>query len=280
MSEDRAHVSSFTLDAMALGALSSEEAEQVRAHLSNCARCAADFEEATAARDHFARDVLPRTARRFRRIEEPRRFSLRILPMLLAPSLAAAVVAIFVLPSLYRRQDSAQLPGQDSRPPILGQDLRIKGEPILRAAARRGDRTLVVQDGAVLAPGDEVHFFVQASGFEYLLIASVDADGDATVYFPYGGAQSALLQPTEGEQSPGSIVLDESRGPERVYAFFSHRPLPSAAVLAELRGLAARGPTAIRAQRTLSISADAQSSIWFEKRVGRRDAGGQSRPGE
>ncbi len=247
MSDRPDHLSTFALDAFSLGALSPEESERVRAHLAACPRCSADFEQASAARDHFVRVVLPRTEQRFR----VRRFSWRLLPLVLVPSLAAAAVAFFVLlPAIVGAPDS---------------DLGIKGGPVVQAVARRGERTFQVAEKAILAPGDELRFVVQPVGFEYLLIASVDGDGNATVYFPPAGAQSARLELKGQGELPGSFRLDASRGPERVFALFSHRPLVAAPVLAELRALGARGPEAIRAQRKLGVSADAQTSMLFEK---------------
>jgi hypothetical protein len=250
MSDRPDHVSTFALDALTLGALSPEESEKIRTHLSICPRCRTDLEAASAARDHFVREVLPRTQQRFRQLAEPRRLSHRLLPLVLVPALAAATVAMFVLPSIYRESKS---------------DLRIKGGPVLQAVALRGEHTFLVDNKTVLAPGDKVRFVVQPAGFEYVLIASADADGKATVYFPYAGAQSERLEFKGTGEIPGAIVLDAARGPERVFAFFSHDPLPAAPALAELRALGAQGAAAIRAQRTLGVSAGAQASVLFEK---------------
>ena len=64
---------------------------------------------------------------------------------------------------------------------------------------------------------------------------------------------------------PGSIVLDGTLGPERVYALWSREPIAAVPVVAALRAIGARGEPAIRNQRILDVRADTQASILIEK---------------
>jgi hypothetical protein len=130
--------------------------------------------------------------------------------------------------------------------------------------ANRNGETFPVHDGTTLAAGDRIRFVVAPDGARYLLVASVDGAGTASIYYPYGGTQSG---PTEGERSelPGSIVLDAARGPERLYAIFSDEPIAADLVTERLRVIGAAGIDAIRRTRSLDVPARAQASLVFEK---------------
>jgi hypothetical protein len=231
------HLSSLTLDALALDALDAEARARALAHLDGCERCRGDRDAAAELRAHFSAVVLPR-----RRVPSaPRR------AWLLVPALAAIVVVFLVWPR---------------EPPP---EIAVKGDAAWQVFAHRGDLTFAVHDGAELAAGDRIRFVVAPGAARYLLVASIDGAGNATIYYPYGAAAS---EPIAGPrvELPGSIVLDAAPGPERVFALLSDEPLASAAVLAELRAIGAGGPDAIRRTFGLTIPAvRAQPSIVFEK---------------
>jgi hypothetical protein len=245
------HLSALTLDALALGALPAGEAALARAHLETCERCQKDAAEARAARDHFDgvvfRRTLPNLARR-RRF----RISWRPLTLVLAPTLAAAAVVLLVIPRRTVAPDS-------------GSEIGIKGGPSLQMFARRSGRVFAVADGARLAPGDEVRFAVTPHGLPYLLVVSVDGAGKPNVYFPFAGTQSGRVDADARSELPGSIVLDDAPGPERVFALFSTTPLSAADAMAALRRIGARGAEAIRSQRQLAVAAQTQVSLLFDK---------------
>ena len=242
------HLSSLTIDALAAGHLTGTEATRARAHVETCARCSTDVAAAEAACARFTREVLPRTIGNLRpRAPWWRRFG----PGLLVPALAAAVVLIWMV----RRPDTL---------PIDDDDIRLKGSLTFQVFANRGGEVIPVRDGIRLAAGDRIRFVVGAEGAAYLLVASVDGAGKATVYYPYGGARSGPVgrQPSE---LPGSIVLDAAPGPERVFALVSIDPLEAADVTRAIAAIGARGADAIRATRTLDVPASAQASVVFEK---------------
>ena len=126
-----------------------------------------------------------------------------------------------------------------------------------------------MREGEKLARGDRVRFEVEPGGLPYLLIAGIDGAGQADIYVPYQGSESLAVDPVRRFLSPGSIELDEARGPERVFALASRKPLSAASVVAALKALGANGPAAIRATDTLPLApeaeADAQSSFLWEK---------------
>jgi len=232
------HISQLMLDALALCALDRDSEARVHAHLACCASCRDEAHVAAQLRQRFAVHVLPRglPARRRQRRS-----------WLLIPALAAALLAI----------------GWRSRPaPVT--ELGIKGAASWQVFANRDDRVFAVHDGTALAAGDRIRFAVTPAGARYLLVASIDGLGAATIYHPYDGAQSAII---EGErvEPAGSIELDAAPGPERIYALLSDEPIAADTVIVQLRAVADGGADAIRDARALELPVRAQLSLVFEK---------------
>jgi anti-sigma factor RsiW len=255
MSRDPHHLSLLTLDALALGALPPDREAQARDHIATCARCLAESEEGERSRDHFRLDVLARTMPHIQRRADRPRWRRAARPALLVPALAAAAILLFVV--LSRREETTS---QEA-------DLRIKGGAILQVFAHRNGHVFRVEDGTSLAPGDRIRFVVYPAGLPYLLIASVDGAGVATVYFPYGGHQSERIQTDAAPriELPDSIALDAAPGPERIHAIFSREPVSADAVEAMLSAVGAGGAQAIRNHQHLDIPAPAQATVYFEK---------------
>ena len=230
------HVSALQLDELALGVLPELEAARARAHVDGCARCRGDRDAASELRASFRPIAIVRPARRWW--------------WLAAPMLAAAAaVALFVM---------------RGGAPATEPDLAIKGDASWQVFARRGEATFQVLDGAKLAARDRVRFIVVPDKARYLLVASIDGGGHASIYFPFDGARSGKLDGARVEL-PDSIVLDDSPGPERVFALFSDEPLDAAAVSEQLRAIGTRGAGAIRATAHLDVATRAQRTLVFEK---------------
>jgi hypothetical protein len=239
-----AHPSSLVIDGIASGLVDDAEASS---HIADCSRCRGDLEASRAACSAFTRDVFPRTARKL----QPRR-RWQLWPALLVPALAAALLVVWFV----RRPDSAGTQTDD--------DIRVKGALTFQIFASRGTSVIPVRDATRLAPGDRIRFVVGSGGPAYLLVASIDGAGTATIYYPYAGMQSGPVT-AEPSELPGSIALDAAPGPERVFAFVSTEPLDAAQVSRALQAI--RGVDAIRATRTLDVPAVNQTSIVFEKAV-------------
>jgi hypothetical protein len=243
------HLSSLDLDALALGALSAAEAAAAQVHLERCPRCRHEHETTRALHQRFRQVVLPATRERLR----PRPWW-RKQPWLLA--MAPAVMAAATLLLLVHARPAPLVVDEPA--------LATKGAASLRLFARRGDRVFAVHDRDPLRTGDAVRFAIEPAGWRYLLIGSVDGAGKATLYFPFDGAASAAIAPDRPYELPGSIVLDDAPGPERVFALLTAAPLDGSAVKAALAALGHRGADAIRGQRRLPVAAT-QLSLVFEK---------------
>jgi hypothetical protein len=116
-------------------------------------------------------------------------------------------------------------------------------------------------------PGDEIRFVLTGTpaSAAYVLVASVDASGKTNVYFPYEGDRSAPLAGPGRWEVPGSIELDDTLGPERVYVFFSEAPLDAAPIRSALSDLGRRGPNAIRDAPTVDVAGTTQRSFMMMK---------------
>jgi hypothetical protein len=232
------HVPALMLDAFVLGALDRDTEAHIQAHLESCSTCSGDLEAAAELRKHFTQHVFPRglpARRRYR------------WWWLAAPALAAAVLILALRP-----------------PRELPADVAIKGDASWQVFANRNGRIFPVQDGTELAAGDRLRFAIILDGARYLLVASIDGSGAATIYYPYDGAQSAAAH-GERIEPTGSIELDDASGPERIYAILSDAPIDAAEVKAQLRVVARGGADAIRRTRSLPVPARAQISLVFEK---------------
>jgi hypothetical protein len=236
----------LVIDALAAGKLDGAEADAARAHIATCARCRDDLAAAEAACAKFTRDVLPRTLPAIR----PRRAWWMIAPAVLAPALAVLAIV------WWSRRGPATAPTDD--------DVRIKGGLTFKVFASHGAEVIPVRDGTRLLPGDGIRFVVGSGGPRYVMIASIDGAGHPSIYYPYEGVRSgeATAKPSE---LPGSIVLDASPGPERLFALVSAEPLEASVVTHALAAIGAGGAEAIRATPRLDVPGAAQASVVFEK---------------
>lgn len=246
------HFSAMQLDALELGSLPADAAARAREHIASCERCRGDVAAREAAHARFRQHVMPATLPAIER--RARRGRLRWLVGIAAPVLAAAVVLVVVRP--WRQQATDPLDG-----------LGVKGAAAMQVFARQGDEVIAVRDGTKLAPGDQIRFVVQPDGALYLMIASVDGAGTASIYYPYDGTVSARLEAGPRVEVPGSIVLDATAGPERVYALFSDKPVAAEDVKKLLAKIGKGGASAIRTTRRLDLRVRDQTSIVFEKVV-------------
>jgi hypothetical protein len=245
MSKTEAHSSDVAIARLLLGKGSPVDA----AHVAGCDRCRSELEAAQAAHRRFDEHVFARTLPAIERRLGPRpRWRL----WLGAIAVAGATVAI--LPLLLRTRPQAPDPAW-----------QVKGPGGLKIFGRRGDRAILVEDGARLRPGDQLRFAVQPGDARFVLIGSVDGRGRASLYY----SSTAV----GGDAGPvqllaDSIVLDDAPGPERIFAIFSERRLEDREVEAALKAVGAGGAEAVRRTRRLPLPFP-QASLFFEK-----DAGG------
>jgi hypothetical protein len=250
------HLSSFHCELLRLGEVSAAERKWMEEHLRSCAACTALSGSFEASRREFAGAVATRTGAQLRaRVEQARRRRWRWVGVGLLVPVAATFLVV--------------LSGRGPRPPEVAEpEFGVKGGPGLLVAARRGSRVFPVSAKEPLRAGDQIRFVLDSVRHPFLMIASVDGAGHANIYVPYEGKESLAVE-AKGQQSrieiPGSIIIDETPGPERLFAFLSQRPIEAAKVRAALAKLAAGGPAAIRTGKTVDVGAEEQVSMLLEK---------------
>lgn len=245
MSQDQDHTSPLLIGKLLAGRATDEEVHALEAHAQICPRCRDELAGAQAAGRTFTQSVFPRTLPAIAARRSPRRTWRLIVPLALAA--ATASVALIV------RRPVA--------PDASAPEHQFKGAGALQVFAHRGEGSFRVQGGTALRAGDRIRFGVVPSDARFVLVASVDGRGHASIYQP-------STPVADGEEPlvilPDSIVLDDAAGPERLFALFSARRLEDAEVMEALRALGAAGADAIRRTTRLPLPWD-QASVLLEK---------------
>lgn len=239
-------LSDLVLDRLLAGELDgTPDADAVQTHLSACDVCTARLAELRAQGEAFGNEIwVAGVAAQTRKAA--RRGWAR--PAIAALAAAAAVVLV------------VQLVPHNAN--------RAKGGDRLLLYARTGTTGQVseVLPGEILAPDDAIRFSVSIKSDAFVVIVGIDAAGAVTPYVPVDGNDPVFLRRGPNQLIEGSIILDETLGPERVIAFACVNPVPveniraaSAAALQEAGG----DPRAIE-----RVDVDCrQTSVLFEKQV-------------
>lgn len=223
----------------------------VERHAQTCPGCAARLAAMRREGEEFRRAVFPATVERVEAAAAGaprRRWLMALLP---APLLAAAAVALVLVP-------------RAPPPDYLG----VKGgEGIglaLFAPGTEGPRLLA--DGAEVAPGTALRFRLRAGEACRLFLLSVDGAG--VVSRLDGGGAEGLALAAGQHDLPGGARLDGAEGPERFYAVCAPQGTGAAAVEQAAREAGAGGATAVRQGKVLGglPAGTAQATHLLEKR--------------
>jgi hypothetical protein len=265
------HLSRVELDLLYLGDLNERRAKVANEHTESCASCREEYDLLERAGRHFITVVHPRGAAKLLSLKHhlpplelqaglsrrryPPRTGISLLVRIWAAIAGGLVLTGVALLALHHSGRMVS--------PLT--DIRQKGGPSFRIFGTRAGRVFPVVSGAHLAPGDRIQFIADPTGFAYLTIASIDALERATVYFPRQGELDGRIEPRQVFQSTFSIALDQTLGPERIFAMFSARPIDLNCVSRALREIGRHGSVGIRASARLAISAEFQESVLIEK---------------
>jgi hypothetical protein len=253
------HLSEQAFDLLVLrGDEADDGTRRARDHVAVCAACGGHLDSLRRSASYFEQHVRARTEPRVveaveRRLAGARARGRRRWTLTALGVTAAAAALVLVARVAPRRVD-----GGDG-------DLRAKGKPSMVVFRRHAGAVSVLADGAHVEPGDGLRFTAQPAGHRWLLVASIDSAGRPNVYVPYGGAGSAPIDPVRPFEDGGSITLDDTPGPERVFALFSDRPIAAADATRALAEIGRRGAEGIRSTSRLPIAAAFQSSLLLEK---------------
>ncbi len=134
---------------------------------------------------------------------------------------AAAAVALFVL------RTSVSPPATD--------EIRFKGTLSLEVVAKRAQRQFTVKEGDTLMEDDALRFVVTTGAPGYLQVFSVDAKGAVSPFYPESDPrrdpEPLSIESVGRHELPGSVILDDSVGRERIVVVFSEESFNRAEVI-------------------------------------------------
>ncbi len=204
---DHDHISDLRWDRLLAGELSPEQQAAITAHSTTCTSCAARRDAIEAERAMFAK----RPALSF----APRR-SRWWLGAPIAALAAAALVFVVIRP----RPDGERTKGS--------------GPALLLAAGKPGALTPIASSDAI-HPGDYVQAGYSAARDGFGAVLSLDGAGNASAYVPATGDSLIALPAGTDRSFPGSTVLDDVIGTERIAIVWCDAARPLAPLIAELK---------------------------------------------
>ncbi|MFC1610482.1 hypothetical protein ACFL6C_05965 [Myxococcota bacterium] len=138
----------------------------------------------------------------------------------------------------------------------------FKGAVGLEVYCRRHAKVFPLSPGDNLQADDMLRFVPTLPGPGYLMIVSVDGEGQVSLYHPTAGREAELVR-GERRSLPGSIILDRALGVERIFALFSPKPFTLDVVEeAVVDALANVGTIEMLEELPLDVS---QATLLFDK---------------
>lgn len=210
---ERGCASSLQFDAIVSGDCSLDEAQGLREHLQGCERCQRRWREIS----EFAAGASQRLPPFAALVQAREREAALSRPRSRASKWAIASMAAALASALFLGRE--QISKQPAAEPEIG--TRAKGSARLGFYVKRGASALRGGPGELLYPGDAVSFSFSSAEPGFVGVFSLDASGQASVYYPTGSRAAPL---SRGEQlSTGSVLLDGVIGQEELFGVFCER---------------------------------------------------------
>ncbi len=246
-------LSDLTIDQYLAGELhETPESSKVAEHLEACAACAQVSEQFRSVETEFENDLfVAKLAKQTqKRLQEDASPIARSRGLWAGGSMALAAIAAFVLWSRAVQEEAE-----------VGE--RTKGGLGLQIAVQHPTGKIEpVLNGQTLRPDESIRFQVNAPLEGYLSIVSIDSARVVSAYVPAEGSLQRVPS-GRGDWLDGAIVLDDSIGPERIFAVLCEQPKDVTEVVEAAKNLLSRNASPKNADR-LGIDC-LQTSIWFEK---------------
>ena len=106
-----------------------------------------------------------------------------------------------------------------------GPGVRGTAAVALEILVQQGDRARAATDGTHLGPGARIRFRYSSPEWDYLMVVSVNEQGEVAPLYPGEPGQSIPVVRGAGIPLPGAVELDGYVGTERFFALFSAAPL-------------------------------------------------------
>jgi hypothetical protein len=222
-------------DRYVLGQTSQEERRELEAQLEHCEHSRQLVAEIRAEQQAF-RQTMPSAAAFMAQLEEQaetRSLWKRLLawwkhPAVLTPLAACAAFLLF-----YNGQQNNKHHRPVVRPVASHPGVIVKGQPEFNVYRFRQSVRSLVKSGQDFKKGDVLGFTYRAAGQRYLFMVLKDQKGELSWLYPNDGQRSIPLA-SQGKLTD-SVELDGASGTEKLYAFFSQKPLTGDEVKALLK---------------------------------------------
>ncbi len=182
-----------------------EKNRRLMQHAQSCEPCQAVLQEFAQEREKFleARPLWqPGTATTHRRRHH----------LLWAPAGAALAILLSIF--------FFSAPDQQTEASI-----RTKGDVAIRFFVKRGQEVSEGKSGDVFRAGDLIQFMYSSGHYRHLFLISIDSQGLMSSFNHDGSKISMRIDPGNDMVLNHSILLDDTRGLERVFAVFSNEVL-------------------------------------------------------
>jgi hypothetical protein len=142
-------------------------------------------------------------------------------------------------------------------------EIRTKGGLGLGVVARHLDgKTEEILPGAALRPGEAIRFEISSAEAGHLIVAGVDAAKNVTTYYK-GDGEAGVARLLDG-----SVTLDATLGPERIFAIMCDSAVDETEVLAQAkRALDRAGGDPARIERIERIESGCRESSFLIEKV-------------
>jgi hypothetical protein len=184
-------------------------------HVGGCGRCSAVMDDISSARALLLgaapAEASLRAARNIVEAARQRRSRLRWL-RLLAPAFlipAAAALLLIARPALHSHGA-----GDGAR-------ADIKGGLIVETYCKRGDKVFPAEEGGDFMEGDRLRFAYSKDRPGYLLVFGLDDQGKVFPYYEEHALVGIRVDAGARVLLPDSVVLDNHKGWERIFALWA-----------------------------------------------------------
>jgi hypothetical protein len=244
------------------GFLLERERSQAAPHVGGCPSCQARIAKMEEEGKHFLQYVYPATVAKIEEAAASRHGSWRRWALLLPVPAAAALATVLLMSKGDRPADL--LSGDGDQTQIKGGGPGSIGLTVFLGAAE-GAR--VLGDGDSVPASAAIRFKVQPTKACSLWVVSVDAQGEVSRLYPASGETGAEM--SRGGALPGGAVLDGRRGPERIFALCTQRPIAFGDVERAVRNAIGRDEGTVRAITNVPGLPDgtSQATVLIEKRL-------------
>jgi hypothetical protein len=224
------HVSTLDLHRFRLGELDGPRADDVRAHLGDCSRCAERLGTQHAVRAEFERQPIPLSL--VRAASEAAAVDVTGSRGHTAPSAwgRARLAAAIALPLAAAAALVVRMGVEREGGGLAEAGTRVKGlEQGIEAWVMSGESPRPVYAGERVRAGSRVQLKYRPGGHRWVTLAGKDGLGQVEIYGTVPSTGTAL------GTAPFSLTLDDTPGPQRFYAIAGDRKLDPAEVLGALR---------------------------------------------